>query len=664
MSEDVLIDGYTFLASGADGQLSAVGGLYHRDTRHLSSLDVAIADGDLEVLDRERPDPGCRRLRYADLASTVNEMADSADQKHTALVMDREQVVREGVGLREQWRVRNHARTPWTGELSVSFDADFADLFEIRGIAGDLSRQVESSRDDTAVTYRYTYPTDDGDRALSTTVAFGEEFDRVEPGRASASLDLGPGEDATLYFAVGPGVSTVSEFPLGSDPRQPETVSGVADALSAAGSPDADTYARCGRDLTALVTETDLGVVPLAGVPWFATQFGRDMLVTAYQTLPVWPALARGTLRFLADRQGTTADETTGEQPGKVFHEIRHGELARRGLVGHTPSYASIDATPLWVVLLHETHHWLGDEELLGDLWPNAKSALDWLTRTADADPASDDPFIYYDRPDAEGLEHGGWKDTTFGVQFADGDPADPPLASVEVQGYAYDAYRRGAELARELGDPEAAKTYERRADTLRDAFEDAFWMPDESFYAAALTADGRQADTVTSNVGHCLWSDVIPTDRASEVADRLLADDLFTGWGIRTLSADAGGYSPVSYHSGSVWPHDNALVALGLTRYGFRERAERVARGILDAGRRFEGSLPELFCGFDDRPVRYPASCEPQAWSAGTPFALLRAVFALDPAPDRDGVQVASIPDTIPAEAVRPLFEHWTGTI
>jgi len=659
MSEDVLIDGYTFLVSAADGEFGETGGLYHRDTRHLASLAVALDGGDLAVLDRERPAPWRRRLRYADLASTVNRIADSADQKHTALVADREQTVREGAGLRERFRLTNYGRGPWTGALSVTFDADFADLFEVRGITGGPSRSVEAAVADATVTYRYGFAAEGDDRTLSTAVGFGEGFDAVDPGRASADLELGPGESTTLEFAVAPDASSVAAFPA-DEPRPPEPVAAVAAVLEESGSPYADTFGQCARDLTALVTETDHGAVPLAGVPWFATQFGRDSLLTAYQTLPAWPDLARGTLRFLGANQGTATDDARGERPGKMFHELRRGELAQRGLVRHTPYYASVDATPLWVVVLHEAYRWLGDDDLLGELWPNAEAALDWLARTADADVAPDDPFVYYERPEADGVEHAGWRDTAFGVRFADGEPADPPLASVEVQGYAYDAYRRGAELARARGDADAAETYRRRADELRDAFIEAFWLPDREFYAAALTADGRPVGAKTSNVGHCLWSGIVPPDRAASVAEGLLAEDLFSGWGVRTLSAESAGYSPVSYHSGSVWPHDNALVALGLARYGFHDRAERVVRGVLDASRRFDGALPELFCGFDDRAVRYPASCEPQAWSAGTPLALLRAAFALAPDSDGRGVSVGNVPDALPAAALRPLFERW----
>jgi glycogen debranching enzyme len=418
---------------------------------------------------------------------------------------------------------------------------------------------------------------------------------------------------------------------------------------------------RAGADLAALTTATDYGLVPLAGVPWFATVFGRDSLLAAYQALPVAPALARGTLRYLAAHRGTTTDDAREEAPGKILHERRTGELARRGLIPHTPYYGSIDATPLWVVVLAETWRFTRDDALVEALAEPLDDALGWIEATRSDHGA--DPFLYYEASPTSGMEHKAWRDTPGSVQFPDGREAEPPIASVEVQGYVYRALRDAAMLYEEvLAETDRAGALRERAEDLADAFRAEFWIPETGYYAAAKAGDGRLVPTRTSNVGHCLLSGIVPERRAASVAETLRSPAVFTGWGLRTMATTAEGYSPLSYHLGSVWPHDTALAALGLARYGFHEDADRLARGIVDSVTRLaDGRIPELFCGFDDDidPKPYPASCVPQAWSAAAPFALVRATFDLSP--DETGVTTGRTPPLFADSAADPIRDYWT---
>jgi glycogen debranching enzyme len=358
--------------------------------------------------------------------------------------------------------------------------------------------------------------------------------------------------------------------------------------------------------------------------------------------LPVDPDLALGTLRVLARSQGRAVDPVTEEEPGRIVHELRPGadpELALGGGV----YYGTADATPLFVVVLAELARWGADPADVADLLPHADRALEWVERYGDRDG---DGFVEYQRTSDRGLLNQGWKDSPDGVPFADGRLPEGPIALCEVQGYVHAAYRARADLARWAGDEATARRCEERAGALRAAFDERFWLPDRGWYALALDGAKRPVDALTSNPGHCLWSGIVAEDRAPLVAERLLAPELFSGWGVRTLASSMGAYDPVSYHDGSVWPHDCALVAAGLARYGFAEEARRVAVAVLEAAERFGGRLPELFCGFDraefGEPVPYPTSCSPQAWASAAPVQLLRTLTGFDPVLPEGRVSVA----------------------
>jgi glycogen debranching enzyme len=392
-----------------------------------------------------------------------------------------------------------------------------------------------------------------------------------------------------------------------------------------------------------------------AGVPWFTTLFGRDSIITSLQILPFMPDVARETLKVLADWQATEDDPARDMEPGKILHELRVGELARTGELPHRPYYGSVDSTPLWLILLDETYRWTGDIELVRGLWPNVLRALEWIDRWGDRDG---DGFVEYERRTPAGLLNQGWKDSGDAIRHRDGSPATAPIALVEIQGYVYDAKRRLAELALRLGETELSLRLSREAAELKDRFETAFWMEDLAFYAVALDRDKRQVGTITSNPGHCLWSGIVAPERVNAVVDRLLEPSMDCGWGIRTYAAGQPGYNPVGYHTGTVWPHDNALIAAGMKRAGRHDAADRIASRMFEAAQRSpDFRLPELFCGFDrglaDVPVPYPVACSPQAWSAATALSLLQTMLGMHADAARDILELD-----------RPHLPSWLGKV
>jgi glycogen debranching enzyme len=355
-------------------------------------------------------------------------------------------------------------------------------------------------------------------------------------------------------------------------------------------------------------------------------------------------------LQTLAQFQGTKVDPETEEQPGRILHEMRFGAASSGALSGAHIYYGTADATPLFVVLLGEVRRWGLGDAVIDRLMPHADRALAWIENYGDKDG---DGFVEYERMTPKGLQNQGWKDSWDGVPFADGSQPRAPIALAEVQGYVYAAYNARAHFADEAGDTETAAAYHHKAETLRKRFNEAFWLPDKGWYALALDADKKPVDALGTNMGHCLWSGIVDDDKAAAVAERLLSPEMFSGWGIRTLATDMGAYNPASYHNGSIWPHDNALIVAGLMRYGFVEEAHRVAFGVLDAAEAFGGRLPELFCGFErDRypePVAYPTSCSPQAWASATPLSLLRSLARFDPCiPDGDLWVAPTFPETL----------------
>ena len=386
------------------------------------------------------------------------------------------------------------------------------------------------------------------------------------------------------------------------------------------------------RDLRALLTPTRYGSLVAAGIPWFVAPFGRDSLLTCHQTLMINPDLTRTTLEVLAAFQADEVDEWRDAQPGKILHELRQGELAGAGIIPHTPYYGSIDSTPLWLLLLGTYYRWTGDLDFCRRLLPNVERALAWIADYGDTDG---DGFLEYQRSSPRGLANQGWKDSHDSVVHVDGKLAEGPIALAEVQAYVYLAKLRMAEVFQALGNGPRAATLREEAATLRAAFNEAFWVESEQFYAMALDGEKRQVASISSNPAHGLYCGIVEPDKAGPMARRLLAPDMFSGWGVRTLSKSAAAYNPMSYHNGSIWPHDNAIIGAGLKRYGFAKATNRLATAMFEMAVTVDDMrLPELFCGFTrrspNRPVAYPVACSPQAWAAGAPFLLLQAMLGI----------------------------------
>jgi len=408
-------------------------------------------------------------------------------------------------------------------------------------------------------------------------------------------------------------------------------------------------------DLMMLSTMTPHGYYPYAGIPWFSCPFGRDGLISCLEFLPWFPAVVRGVLTFLSAHQGTKVDEFTDEEPGKMLHEMRTGEMANCREIPYLPYYGSIDVTPLFLIALADYMRWTHDQALLTQLWPHAEAAARWMISYGDRDG---DGFLEYHKASVKGLANQGWKDAWDSISHCDGQIAQSPIALCEVQGYAYAAYRAMSSLAGYLGKEQEARYWEQRAEKLQASFLEHFWWEEEGLFYLALDAAKKPCRVVSSNAGQCLWTGIVPAEISGRITDRLMCEDMYSGWGIRTLSTHALRYNPMSYHNGSVWPHDSALVGAGFARYGRKKEAVHLLRGLYQASLYFEGGrLPELYCGFPLRqgygPTRYPVACAPQAWAAGAPFLLLNALLGLQS--DAEGQRL--ILD-------RPLLPDWLQAV
>jgi glycogen debranching enzyme len=461
------------------------------------------------------------------------------------------------------------------------------------------------------------------------------------------------------------------KYPHGSRTARPNIGESLADWLSDAPKLDSDwdPLAHIRRrslvDLAALRFFPDESrpdeSVPAAGLPWFMALFGRDSLLTSYQALPFVPEVAATTLRVLAAYQGTAEDRFREEEPGKILHELRFGELTVFGERPHSPYYGAYDTTPLYLVVLDEYERWTGDHELVRELEGPARAALEWIDRRGDRDG---DGYLEYERNEESGLENQCWKDSWNSILHADGSLSSTPRATCEIQGYVYDAKTRAARLARDFwGDGELADRLEREAGELKRRFNADFWIPDREFFALALDGEKQRVESLTSNIGQLLWSGIVDDDKADAVVRHLMSDELFSGWGIRTMATTEGGYNPIEYHNGTVWPHDNSFIAAGLVRYGYREEAARIAMAILDAATYFRYRLPEVFAGYPrdltNFPVEYPTASSPQAWATGTPLLLLRAILGLEP--DGDELRVGPVlPDRIGFLELREIPGRW----
>jgi glycogen debranching enzyme len=616
-------------------------GFYHEGTRYLRWLEFRL-NGARPLLLGAEVSPANDQI----LVSLTNAALKSGGQtiQPNTIFIDRRLAI-TGPHLFESFAIESYHDAPCDLTVELIFSADFHDVFEVRGMRrAARGRILGEERDDGMVRILYL-----GRDAVprTTRLAFRPTPDLIAVSRAMYRVRLEPGGTARIDLAA-------TAF-SGDGPEPPAIPSEGARHRHAADDPmpgettrietDNETFnaliARSLVDLRMLLTTTPYGRIPYAGVPWYVTPFGRDSLITALQLLPYHAGVAASTLRFLAAWQGSTRDEFRDEEPGKILHEYRQGEMANCREVPFVPYYGTVDATPLFLVLLAEYARWTDDLALVRELWPAAKAALAWLAHDGDRDG---DGYLEYETRSSLGLANQGWKDSEDAVSHADGRLARTPIALVEVQGYAYAALRGASELARLLGDAETAARLRHDATALRERFNRDFWVETDSFLALALDGDKRPCEVVSSNAAHALWSGIVDEGRAPSLVKRLLADDMFSGWGIRTLSSRERRYNPMSYHNGSVWPHDNAIAAAGFSRYRMSSAIVTVASGLFDASRSFEHArLPELFCGFprqaDYGPVSYPVACAPQAWAAGSVLQLLTALIGM--APDATGRRI-----------------------
>ncbi len=635
-----ILEGNTFVVSDDRGDIEASStdpaGLFSFDTRFLSRWVLTINDQRLTALSTDDVQYFQTRFFLVPASGTVYIDA--------TLSVIREREVADG--FHEDLRVLNHQDQAVELDIRIDAASDFADLFEVKDAlqkkGSYQSRVVGSSlvlgyRRDTYVRETWISAT-----APATVDGTGLSFRVTVPphGEWSTELDIVATANAPAELPGAPiGVRAQGRRAVHRDMAR-----GLAKWLEHAPTVECDweavqrIYRRCMTDLAALrfSTLTMPGrALPAAGLPWFMTIFGRDSIFTSLQALPFTAELASTTLRALAERQGTRIDDFRDEDPGRILHEMRYGEMTAFEERPHSPYYGNADATPLYVVLLDEYERWTGDARLVRDLERTARAALSWIDEYADL---QGNGYVSYQRRNQQtGLENQCWKDSWDSISYRNGDLPGFPRATCELQGYAYDAKVRGARLAREVWkDPAFADRLEKEAADLKRRFNRDFWVADGGYFAAALDMDGRQVDSLTSNNGHLLWSGIVEKSKARAVARHLIGPRLFSGWGVRTLAEGEARYNPIGYHVGTVWPFDNSFIAWGLRRYGFKEEAACIVAGIMAAAEVFDGRLPEAFGGYRRRstkyPVRYPTACSPQAWSTGAPLLLLRAGLGLEP--------------------------------
>jgi glycogen debranching enzyme len=656
-----LKSGAHFVCTRTDGDIRAAGasgeGLYVGDTRHLSELRVRIGGSEPVLLSSVMESGHDAVINATNPALLTGEDVipqDTLNVRRTILVNDR---------LYYRVRVRNFHRRRIDTVVSISLAADFADVFEVRGVDRRSSGEFSPpTRDGERL--HFTYLAADGERRETIVeLSLPPRTVEIEGDRVEVSWDvrLEPGEAVELQLVVltEPNVHGHTEPSLEAAAAQLDSEHAEWVNACAAISTDNELFdlfiEAAVRDVHALMMPVGAEQLPAAGIPWYVAPFGRDSLLTACETMMVNSDVARGTLLVLAGLQADHDEAWRDAEPGKILHELRVGELARTGQIPHTPYYGTVDATPLFLMVAGSYYRWTGDLETMRRLRPALDAALGWIDDWGDRDG---DGFVEYERRSPAGLRNQGWKDSEDAVVHADGSLAEGPIALVEVQGYVYEAKLAVADVYEALGDSRRAGLLRAQAATLRAAFNDAFWNEEDEFFVLALDGRKQQVRSITSNPAHCLYCGIVDDDKALRVAERLMAPDMFSGWGVRTLSSSSPAYNPMSYHNGSVWPHDNAIAAAGLKRYGFDAATNRIASGLFDvaSGAR-DFRLPELLCGFQrDRSkaiVAYPVACIPQAWAAAAPFMLVQSLL---------GISAHAPANSLTID--RPRLPEWLGRV
>ena len=663
---------------GDIGVLPGPEGLYFQDTRYLSRMHVTLEDQRPLLLSSVMQDDNGALSVDMTTPDIRMDAHDETTIPRELIAIERTKFLFKGACY-DRIGLRNYDSRHRVLKVAVTFDADFRDLFEVRGmdrpVRGKRSVQVAS---ESEVQFRYAGL---DDVVRTTSLHFGPTPKHIEPGRAEFSVSLPPGGRASLFlrvvfeshraFTKAPSTERVGEdaaaglshaagstaaarHPKGlaeglifarayRDSRRDlrQLTAGITTIIS---SNDQFNEAACRAtaDLYMLATRTPEGIYPFAGIPWYSTVFGRDGIITAMMALWIDPNFGKGVLRYLASTQAKAVDPAADAQPGKVLHETRRGEMAMLGEVPFRHYYGTIDGTPLFVMLAWEYYAVTGDRDTIAAIWPALELALEWMNTYGDRDG---DGFVEYARDTDKGLENQGWKDSHDSIFHTDGNLAKGPIALCEVQGYVYAAKNGAAKLATLLGHDDLAQRLGEEARALRENFDKAFWCEAIGTYALALDGEKRQCAVRSSNAGHALFAGIALPERAASVAANLLSKDGFNGWGVRTIARGEARYNPMSYHNGSIWPHDNALIALGLARYDLKPEAARIFQGMFDTALyQDQKRLPELFCGFMRRhqrgPVSYPVACSPQAWAAAAPFAFLAACLGLEIDHDRNRVR------------------------
>jgi glycogen debranching enzyme len=658
--------GDAFAVLDSYGDIGAAGetaeGLFYRDTRFLSRFELRIEGKKPLLLSSVVHED--KAALSVELTNPLLRLGEHENVARDTIFLQRTKFLWQAVCY-ERIAIRNYTSASKRLRVDLLFDADFHDLFEVRG-----TRRLRRGSRTAAVSgpgqvqFRY----EGLDKiARRTVIDFLPVPKQLEPSRATIEMELAPYQQASVFITVaceegtGARAAASSYFRAYRDTRRArrQATRDIATVRSSNESFD-EVVCRATSDAYTLITRSELGPYPYAGIPWFSTIFGRDGIITAMLMLWMDASVALGVLRTLAATQASDFDPQSDAEPGKILHEMRHGEMANLREVPFKRYYGSIDATPLFVMLAGMYLERTGDLEAIRGIWPNIEAALRWIDECGDRDG---DGFVEYARAQESGLRNQGWKDSQDAIFHADGADAEGAIALCEVQGYVYAARQHAARIAARLGVNDRALELAHQAERLRSSFEAAFWCEDIASYALALDGAKRPCRVQASNAGHALFTGIAAPDRARKVAANLLSPDGFSGWGIRTLSLGQPRYNPMSYHNGSVWPHDNALIAMGFARYGLKTEAARVFDGVFNAARQQElKRLPELFCGFIRRPHRgptpYPVACAPQAWAATAIFGLLGACLGLELAHDQNEIRFRDpvMPDFLDEVIIRNM--------
>lgn len=644
-----------FLLTNREGEMPRQNtsgyGLYHQDTRYLSTYELFMEEVKPIVL-----------LSTAELGfSAEQEMTNPLIYSHLGrpipkqtIAIRRERLI--DTSVQERLFITNFNIFKIYLDLRLEVGADFADIFEVRGMTRPRRGEaLPPYVTEDSITFAYL-GLDGVERQAKIT--FSPRPNHISTQGVIYRIALRHRESTSFRVTVTINNSRPAAPFITSFDRMSKDYRDWMRSCTQVESPNEffqSIIHRCLADVRLLRSGNGEEPYIAAGIPWFATLFGRDLLITSMQTLPYNSDTARQTLRLLAKHQGTRVDPWRDEEPGKILHELRLGEMARLDEVPFTPYFGSVDSTPLFLLLVGDYYAWTGDLQLIREIEPNILAALQWIESYGDI---SGTGYVSYEKHSAKGLVNQGWKDSADAIVNPDGTLAYPPIALVEVQGYVYAAKDRLSRIFTHLGQPEFARRLAREALDLRARFNLDYWVEKDKFYAVALDGFNNQVSTVTSNPGHCLWTGIIDRDRGQHVVNRLLNNDMFSGWGIRTLSSRAPRYNPLGYHLGTIWPHDNSAIAMGFKKYGFEDEVNEVVTALYDACRSFDYyRLPELFCGVPrtryNVPVRYPIACSPQAWAAGSMLQLLQAMVGLDPDAPSEELNI-----------VRPRLPGWLESV